>query len=251
MIRWPESSRPDTVFDMRTITPTATRARRARRGRASLGVAGWTALGAVVCLVAAFLPFVASPEFVAAYVAVAAAAGAVVGLTLRHRRRVRARERAADDRRCAELQLAYNARRRARDAQTLREVLCRGGFDALTPVDAGAVVLEPNERAHLAVQLHYSRLSDGRWVRGQWCDVVVTTSRIVARTVDSGDLGFWWNTVTSIYLTEADSPTDWPATTLHFAAAPPLTLRGPSAALVGIYATGQCKGVAALAHASR
>lgn len=134
---------------------------------------------------------------------------------------------------------ALHVQERQNVAAALRSTLLRNGFDSLTPVAPGTTVLRSGEVVHLMDRMHFSRLDAGRWVAAQWCPVLVTNERIVARTYTAGELSFWWNGVTAIVPTLDDVE-------LHFDVGIPLRVGGDSAQLVGIYATARCRGIAAL-----
>ncbi len=134
---------------------------------------------------------------------------------------------------------ALHLQTRQNTAATLRMTLLRSGFESLTPVHPGTTVLRAGEVVHLTDLMHFSRLDTGLWVAAQWCPVLVTNERIVARTQTAGELSFWWDGVTAIV------PTAY-AVELHFDVGIPLRLDGDSAELVSIYATARCRGIAAL-----
>lgn len=213
---------------------------RSARGRADAG--RWSLLGAalVIALICLTVFSGYGPVVYGAAGAVTALGAAIVGWVWAGRWRASARDAELRTARMEQARTyAVHVQARQHAAAALRMTLLRNGFDSLTPVDAGTTVLRPGEVVHLSDLMHVSRLDSGRWIAGQWCPVLVTTERVVARTRTAGELSFWWSGVTAIVPTADDIE-------LHFDVGIPLRVAGGSAALVGIYATARCRGISAL-----
>lgn len=229
-----------TVLAEADLDDRGTRWLRSARGRADAG--RWAVLGVALVIALACLTVLSglgAPVWGAASAGAILVAAAVcwvwVGTWRARARDAEIRTVHAEQARAQVLQV--QARQHATTA--LRMTLLRNGFDSLTPVNPGTTVLRPGEVVHLMDRMHFSRLDVGRWVAAQWCPVLVTNERIVARTHTAGELSFWWHGVTAIVPTAVDVE-------LHFDIGIPLRLGGDSAELVGIYATARCRGITAL-----
>lgn len=117
-----------------------------------------------------------------------------------------------------------------RRAGVLAKTLAGQGLSALTPLSPGPTLLSRGEVAHLTMNVFYSRLDYGEWVDGQQCEVLVTTERLVARTVTHGELSFWWSNLTAARAHDL-------GVELHYDSSDPISLCGPDTALISVYAS--------------